>query len=107
MIVLVRDDQNPNGKVMTTSAYRKMVDEWDDITVPPITIGKPRKTMLDRIDRYRVIENMVIEYEQTDYDMLPLVFVDGSSVMVKTPTNGNVRQVDKTIRIQCQGRSKT
>ena len=25
--------------------------------------------------------------------MLPLVFVDGSSVMVKTPKNGNVRQV--------------
>lgn len=92
-IVKVRDDKNPNGKVMTIEAYRKLVDEWDDITVPPAQIGKPRKTMIDRIDRYRVIDNQVLEYEQTDYTMLPLVFVDGSSEMVKTPKNGNIRQV--------------
>lgn len=92
-IVKVRDDSSPSGKVMTLQAYNKLVDEWDDITMPPAQIGKPRKTMIDRIDRYRVIDNQVLEYEQTDYTMLPLVFVDGSSVMVKTPKNGNVRQV--------------
>jgi hypothetical protein len=92
-IVKVRDDNDPSGKVMTLEAYNKLVDEWDDITVPPAQIGKPRKTMIDRIDRYRVIDNQVLEYEQTDYTMLPLVFVDGSSVMVKTPKNGNIRQV--------------
>ena len=92
-IVKVRDDNNEMGKVMTLEKYNKMVDEWDDITMPPAKIGKPRKTILTRIDRYRVMENQVIEYEQTDYSMLPLIFVDGSSVMVKDPTNGNVRQV--------------
>jgi hypothetical protein len=92
-IVQVRDDEKEGGKVMTMEEYRKMVDEWDDITVPPAMIGKPRKTMIDRIDRYRVIESQVLEYVQTDYTMLPLVFVDGSSVMVKTPKNGNIRQV--------------
>jgi hypothetical protein len=40
-----------------------------------------------------VIDNQVLEHQETDYSMLPLVFVDGSSVMVKEPTNGNVRQV--------------
>lgn len=92
-IVNVRDDENPSGKVMTIQAYHKLLDEWDDIAMPPAQIGKSRKTMIDRIDRYRVIDNQVLEYEQTDYTMLPLVFVDGSSVMVKTPKNGNVRQV--------------
>ena len=92
-IVKVRDDNNEMGKVMTLEKYNKMVDEWDDITMPPARIGKPRKTLLDKIDRYRVIDNQVIEHEDTDYSMLPLVFVDGSSVMVKEPTNGNVRQV--------------
>ena len=92
-IVRVRDDQNEMGKVMLQDDYNKMVREWDDITVPPQTMGKPRKTMTTRIDRYRVIDNQVIEYEKTDFSMLPLVFVDGSSVMVKTPKNGNVRQV--------------
>ena len=92
-IVRVADPKDEGGKVMTMEAYNKLVDEWDDITVPPNIIGKPRKTLVDRIDRYRVIDNQVLEYEQTDYTMLPLVFVDGSSVMVKTPKNGNIRQV--------------
>lgn len=102
-IVKVRDDKSPNGKVMTMDAYKKMVDEWDDITVPPAMMGKPRKTMIDRIDRYRVIENQVLEYEQTDYTMLPLVFVDGSSVMVKTPKNGNVRQITRPYVFHAKG----
>ena len=83
---------------MFKDKYDKLVKEWDDITVPPTIIGKSRKTMVDRIDRYRIIENQVIEYEQTDYEMLPLVFVDGSSVMVKTPKNGNV---DKCVVRMC------
>ena len=51
-IVQIRD-----GRVITSSQYRKMVDEWNDITVPPSTIGKPRKTMIDKIVRYRLIES--------------------------------------------------
>ena len=58
---------------------------WNDITVPPSTIGKPRKTMIDTICRYRVIENQVLEYEETDFSHLPLVFIDGHSLMIKTP----------------------
>lgn len=92
-IVKVRDDNNEMGKTMTLEAYNKMVDEWDDITVPPAKMGKPRKTLIDKIERFRIIDNQVIEHVETDYTMLPLVFVDGSSVMVKDPTNGNVRQV--------------
>lgn len=87
-IVQVRD-----GKVMEKDDYDKMVEEWNDMTVPPSIIGKPRKTMIDKICRYRAIENQVLEYEETDFTMLPLVFVDGSSTMVKTPKNGNIRQV--------------
>lgn len=92
-IVRVRDDNNPLGKVMTYDKYKKMVDEWNDITVPPTTIGKSRKTMLDTIERFRLIDNQIIEHETTDYSMLPLIFVDGSSSMVKNPSNGDVRQV--------------
>lgn len=87
-IVQVRD-----GKVMTKEEYDKMVDEWNDLTVPPTIIGKPRKTMIDKIVRYRAIENQVLEYAETDYKMLPLVFVDGSSALVRTPKNGNIKQV--------------
>lgn len=87
-IVQLRD-----GKVITKAKYEEMLETWDDITVPPEIIGKPRKTLIDKIVRYRAIENQVLEYVETDYTMLPLVFIDGSSAMVKTPKNGNIRQV--------------
>lgn len=97
-IVQVRD-----GRVMTQSAYRKMVDEWNDITVPPTMIGKPRKTLLDRISRYRLIENQVLEHEETDFSFLPIVFIDGNSLMVKTPLNGNIRQVTRPYVYHAKG----
>lgn len=98
MIVQVRD-----GRVMTQKAHRKLVDEWNDITVPPSIVGKPRKTLIDSICRYRIIENQVIEYEETDFSFLPLVFIDGSSLMIKTPTNGNIRQVTRPYVYHAKG----
>jgi hypothetical protein len=97
-IVQVRD-----GKVMTQSKYRKMIDEWDDITVPPSIVGKPRKTHIDRIERYRLIENQVLEHEVTDFSYLPIVFIDGNSLMIKTPTNGNIRQVTRPYVYHAKG----
>jgi len=89
--------------VMTMAKYRKLVDTWNDITVPPSIMGKPRKTMLDRIERYRCIENQVIEFEETDFTHLPLVFVDGHSLMIKTPKNGNIRQVTRPYVYHAKG----
>jgi hypothetical protein len=97
-IVQVRD-----GRVMPQSEYRKMVDTWNDITVPPSIMGKPRKTLIDKIIRYRLIDTQVLEYEETDFALLPVVFIDGSSVMVKTPLNGNMRQVTRPYVYHAKG----
>lgn len=98
-IVQVRD----HG-VMTQEKYRKMVDEWDDITVSPSTIGKPRKTIIDTICRYRVIDNQVIDYEETDFTHLPLVFIDGHSLMIRNgQKNGPVRQVTRPYVYHAEG----
>jgi Phage P22-like portal protein len=95
--------QTRDGKVMTMKQYRKTVDEWNDITVPPSIIGKPRKTLIDKIVRYRLIENQVIEYEETDFSYLPIVFIDGHSIMIKTPRNGNIRQVTRPYVYHAKG----
>jgi hypothetical protein len=97
-IVQVRD-----GRVMTQTQYRKLVDTWNDITVPPGTMGKPRKTLIDKIIRYRLIESQVIEYEETDFTFLPIVFVDGNSILIKTPLNGNIRQVTRPYVYHAKG----
>lgn len=87
-IVLLRDN-----RVMTMTKYKDMLDKWGDLAAPPAIIGKPRKTMIDTIVRYRMMDMYVLEYEETDFSHLPLIFVDGSSIMVKTPKNGNIHQV--------------
>lgn len=89
-IVQLRD-----GRVMTLKKYEEMAANWNDFAQLPSVIGKPRKTELETVVRYRIIENTVIEHVETDFTFLPLVFVDGSSVMIKTPKNGNVRQVTR------------
>lgn len=98
-IVQVRDKG-----VMTMKKYHKMVDEWNDITVPPAIIGKPRKTMLETICRTRLIDNQVLEYEETDFTMLPLVFIDGNSLMIPTGTKqGSMRQVTRPYVYHAKG----
>lgn len=88
---------------MTKKRYEKIVAEWDKIELPPPIIGKPRKTILERIDRYRIIENTVIEYEETDYDMLPIIFVDGHSMMIKNVNDSNIRQVTRPYVYHARG----
>ena len=97
-IVLLRDQ-----RVMTLDEYKKMLATWSALEAPPAIIGKPRTTNLDKIIRYRCIENQVIERVETDFRFLPLVFVDGNSVMIKTPKNGNVRQVTRPYVYHAKG----
>lgn len=97
-IVQLRD-----GKVMTTKDYDKFIAEWNDITAPPAIMGRPRTTTLETIFRYRCIENKIIEYVETDFTHLPLVFVDGSSLMLRTQKNGNVRQMTRPYVYHAKG----
>jgi len=97
-IVMLKD-----GTTKKMSDYKEMLRTWSDLTAPPAVVGKPRKTTLTTIDRYRCIENQVIEHKPTDFTMLPLVFVDGNSVMIKTPINGNVRQVTRPYVYHAKG----
>jgi hypothetical protein len=91
------------GEVMTKRKYDEMLKTWSDFAAPPAISGRPRKTMLETIDRYILIENMVLAHEETDYRYLPIIFVDGNSMLVKTPKNGNVRQVTRPYVYHAKG----
>lgn len=105
-IVQVRGDNGSPSKVMTKDKYDEMLSTWGDLAAPPALIGKPRTTLLENIVRFRCIENQVIDHEETDFTMLPLIFVDGHSVMIKTPKNGNVRQVTRPYVYHAKGAQK-
>lgn len=79
-----------NGFVMEMDDYKLFLEAWDAagmIEQPPAIKGKPRWTEIETICRYRFIENMVLEYVETDYPALPIVFVDGNSVVIREGTN--------------------
>lgn len=97
-IVMLRD-----GRVMTTSKYKKMLSEWSDLSAPPAIVGEPRNTTIDKIVRYRLIENRILEYVETDFSLFPLIFVDGNSAMIKTPKNGNVKQMTRPYVYHAKG----
>ena len=79
-----------NGRVMTKKNYEKLAKLWDEeqiIEQIPVIVGKPRWTNLETICMYRVIENQIIEYKETDYSYLPHVFIDGHSINLTMGSN--------------------
>jgi Phage P22-like portal protein len=97
-IVLLND-----GQTMTQEKYDEILSTWSDLAAPPVIVGKPRMSEVDKIVRYRCIENRVLEYVETDFQYFPLIFVDGNSILVKTPKNGNVRQVTRPYVYHAKG----
>lgn len=74
-----------NGHSVTKSQYEKFLKQWEEagyVEQPP-AIVKQRRTLVEYICRYRFCESEVLDYIETNYKYLPLVFVDGNSVNMK------------------------
>lgn len=78
-----------NDYVMTMEDYQMFVQAWEEsgiIEQVPAIKGKPRWTDIETIVRYRFIENRVLEYVETNYPALPIIFVDGNSIVIRQGT---------------------
>lgn len=98
--------QLADGRVMTVKDYERMQAHWEEqgyIEQLPIVVGKPRWTMLEKIVRYRLIENQVLEFEETDYTYLPYVFFDGNSIILTEGTNNNTFQMTRPYVYHARG----
>lgn len=103
-IVLLAD-----GQVMTSKEYDEFLEQWQmegRIEQPPIVIGKPRTTEITKIVRYKLVENQVFDYEETDFKRLPLIFIDGNSIIAKQGTSGQVSQMTRPYIYQAVGAQK-
>lgn len=79
-----------NGYTMTMEDYELFLEKWNEagfIEQAPAIMGKPRWTEIETIVRYRFIENKVLEYVETNYPALPIVFVDGNSILIREGTS--------------------
>ncbi len=80
-----------NDHVMTMDDYEEFLQRWNDagyIEQAPAIKGKPRWTDIETICRFRFIENKLLEYVETNYPQLPIVFVDGNSIVMREGTSG-------------------
>lgn len=98
--------QLANGRVMRVADYKKLIKYWDDnqfIEQIPVPVGKPRWTILETICRYKVTEHEIINYEETDYTYLPLIFVDGNSILLREGKTNSVYQMTRPYIYQARG----
>jgi len=88
-----------NGKVVGVKHYEELMSMWEQagyIEQPPIPIGKMRETVIEEITRYRLSGAQLIEAPvKTSYRMLPLVFFDGNSAVLRDNNDSCAEQMTR------------
>jgi len=95
-----------NGRVMTAKNYEKLQAYWQEnqfIEQIPIVVGNPRMTEIETICRYKIIQDQVLDYEETDYTYLPHVFVDGNSILLTQGTSNCTYQMTRPYVYHAKG----
>ena len=88
-----------NGRVVSIKNYEKLAEMWDQagyIEQPPIPIGRIRETTIEEIVRYRFSGAELIEKPvPTNYKMLPLIFFDGNSAVLRDNNDSTAEQMTR------------
>lgn len=88
-----------NGRVVTIKNYERLAQMWNDagyLEQPPIPIGKIRETTIEEIVRYRFSGAELIEKPlTTNYKMLPLIFFDGNSAVLRDNNDSTAEQMTR------------
>jgi len=92
-----------NCHSVTKDEYEKFMAQWTErglIEQPPMPIHE-RKTLIEYICRYRFCESRVLDFKETNFKHLPLVFVDGNSVIIKE--SGSYTQMTRPYVYHAEG----
>ncbi len=82
-----------NGHVVPIDHYEKLIEVWDAIEQAPVVLEE-RWTEVEYIEQSRFCETKELFRGVTDYKYLPIVFIDGNSVLIRgsVSTGGNSGQ---------------
>lgn len=85
-----------NGIIMEERKYEQFVDDWNNVMLEqaPVVINM-RETEIVTIHHNIMTEFDIIEHNETDYKFLPLVFVDGNSLMIRDGSSGSAYQLTR------------
>lgn len=93
-----------NGHSVTEKQYELFLQKWEEQGImeqAPIVI-KSRMTDIQTIDMYTVTGGRIVDYKETNFSMLPLVFFDGNSVIVRDNENAQAEQVIRPYVYNCR-----
>ena len=97
-----------NGHTIVKKHYEEFLKLWGNqgfIEQAPIIIEE-RDTVIETIDRYMVCEDKVLSHEETCYKFLPLVFIDGNSVVIRENEDGASMQMTRPFVYHAKGVQK-
>ena len=97
-----------NGHAILKKHYEEFLKLWGNqgfIEQAPIIIEE-RDTVIETIDRYMVCEDKVLSHEETCYKFLPLVFIDGNSVVIRENEDGASMQMTRPFVYHAKGVQK-
>ena len=84
-----------NGHVMIKKDYDRFITLWEESGVleqAPIIIEE-RWTEVENIERYRICGQKVLDHTVTNFKHLPLVFIDGNSVIIRKDDTSSSSQM--------------
>lgn len=84
-----------NGHVVTEKQYEDFMNKWEEagiIEQAPIVLKSRMSDMLT-IDKYTITGTKIVDYKETNFSMLPLVFFDGNSIIVRDNENAQAEQI--------------
>ena len=94
-----------NGHVIEKKDYERLLAVWEMkgfIEQPPIPVEE-RWTVIEGIERYRLCGSKILEHTMTDYKYLPLVFIDGNSVVLRNDESGASVQMTRPYVYHAKG----
>lgn len=97
-----------DNRVRTKKEYEEILQDYvdrQDVREPPSIIDE-RFADIPYVCRYQLTKSHMLEYKETDFCGLPLIFVDGNSVLLRAESSGSeIEQVVKSYvhnAIDCQ-----
>lgn len=99
-----------DGQIMTVQEYEQFLEQWNSnpgmIAQAPTVKGKSRETDFTTIVRHRVVENSTVEYVETDFKYLPIIFIDGNSANLRSEGMGSSYQLTRPYVYHAKGIQK-
>ena len=86
-----------NNKTLTWKEYKEEMEQWNlegHIEQYPAVVYE-RYTLLTTICRYIVIDDQVVDYKETDFSILPLIYMGGNSILLRDPDNKEIEEMSR------------